>query len=123
MIEVEKIGSFNPFNHKAFFCPVCGSNEFYDLYPYGGVWCARCNAEFRCSSTCDGPRKLAIHVNVKNVWWDGVPEESKIFRSAIHFWTVMWESDDKVSWMMRYADNQLATITKEEDGSLRAIKF
>lgn len=122
MITVHKIGSFIPFNHKAFFCPICGSNEFYELYPYGGVWCGRCNAEFHVSSTCDGISKVAIHVNSKNVWWQNVPEDLYSLKMATHFWAVMWETDDVCSWMARLQSGKLATIEKTSEGKLRVFK-
>ena len=58
LITTETIGSFNPFEMKAFRCPVCQSEKFVEVKPYGGVWCAECNAAFSVKGTCDGQENL-----------------------------------------------------------------
>lgn len=92
MINTEKIGSFNPFEMDGFSCPVCESNEFVELWPYGGVWCARCNASFEVGGTCDGPRKLAVHCVTKHC-------HSREHREkADRYFTVIWDEDNEIGW-------------------------
>jgi len=78
MLRREVIASFNPFNMSAFRCPVCGSNDFVELYPYGGVWCAECNAEFSVRATDDGVNKIVVDCFTK---WFGSTREEKICQS------------------------------------------
>lgn len=122
VLSTERIGSFNPFEMSAFFCPVCGDKEFIELLPYGGVWCRRCNAAFQVNGTCDGLRKICVVCSINHVWWGNLSNESRVFRSARHFWTVIWEGDDKVTWMMRFDDGQLYDVASKE-GEIVVTKY
>ncbi len=93
MITTEKIGGFNPFEMKAFRCPVCQSKKFMELQPYGGVWCAECNASFSVKGTCDGPRKLAVSCRTKYCWREEHRKKADVYA------TVIWEDDYEVSWL------------------------
>ncbi len=94
MIETEKIGSFNPFNNKWFKCPVCGSNSFVELQPYGGVWCKQCNAMFTVQSTCDGVNKLAVRCETTHVWNpNNYPDMAEVYGA------IVWSDDQEVSWL------------------------
>lgn len=92
MITKEAISSFDPFKQEFFSCPVCGSKEFVELYPYGGVWCAKCNAGFGVTSTCDGKRKIGVHCTTKHCWSKEQREE------ADRYFTTIWEDDKTIGW-------------------------
>ena len=94
MLRREVIASFNPFNMSAFRCPVCGSNDFVELYPYGGVWCAECNAEFSVRGTDDGVNKIVVDCFTKWVW-----KHKRRKDLPEYFWTVIWRGDDRISWL------------------------
>jgi hypothetical protein len=47
------LSSIEPF--RLIDCPACGGREFVELVPNGGVWCERCNAEFRVRATSGDP--------------------------------------------------------------------
>ena len=93
LITTETIGSFNPFEMKAFRCPVCQSEKFVEVKPYGGVWCAECNAAFSVKGTCDGHRKLAVSCRTEHCW----KEE---YRNKADFYgTVIWQGDKEIGWL------------------------
>lgn len=54
-----------PFDH--IICPVCGAEEFVELVPAGGVWCAGCNARFSCRDTAGDPG-LVVDCSITEVW-------------------------------------------------------
>lgn len=104
MIQKEKISSFDPFKMKAFRCPVCASNEFTELYPYGNVWCNECNAMFIVRGTCDGLNKVAVDCCTEHVHSDyqkeGLPSK---------FGTVIWKDDTKIAWIA-IKNNRIITV-------------
>lgn len=105
MLEQQKIGSFNPFKRKYFKCPVCGSDEFVELNPNGGVWCKGCNAAFGVRGTCDGIDKVAVDCFTKDVW-----NKSKFPGISEHYWTVLWADDKKMSWLTVAEENGKRTV-------------
>jgi len=107
------IGNFNPFQMPAFFCPVCGSNKFTDLAPYGGVWCDNCNANFEVAATCDGNRKLSVHCFTKNVWSNKTKPLGMKYEA--HYWTVIWQHDGRVVWLTRTSDKTIRSVSLEND--------
>jgi len=79
---------------KGFRCPVCGSNEFVELHPYGGVWCRECNAEFFVRGTDDGVNKIAVDCITKYVWLH--KRKSDMLE---YYWTVVWCDDERIVWL------------------------
>jgi len=64
-----------------------------ELKPYGGVWYEKCNANFKISFTCDGPRKLSIRCKTEDSW-------KKEHREKADFYgTVIWSDDKETSWI------------------------
>jgi len=100
VITTEKIGCFNPFEMEAFRCPVCQSEKFVELQPYGGVWCKGCNASFSVNGTCDGRRKLAVTCKTKYCWKKEHREKVDIYATTI------WEDDKEISWL-KIKDNKI----------------
>ena len=94
MIRQERIGSFNPFNLKNFRCPVCGSNDFTELVPYGGVWCDECNAQFFVRGTCDGVNKIVVDCFTK---W--VHRHKRTEDMLDYYGAVIWKEDEKITWL------------------------
>jgi len=93
MIQKEKISSFDPFKMKAFRCPVCASNEFTELYPYGNVWCNECNAMFILRGTCDGLNKVAVDCKTEQVHAKYKEDLPPLFGAVI------WKDDTRISWI------------------------
>jgi len=104
LITREKISSFDPFNMKGFKCPVCGSSEFVELHPYGGVWCRECNAEFFVRGTCDGINKIAVDCFTKYVF----PHKRKSDMLE-YYWTVIWRDDEEIVWLGKKGD-EIVTV-------------
>lgn len=105
----ELIAVFNPFLMPSFYCPVCGSKEFVELIPNGGVWCNNCNAEFFCKSTCDGITKIAVSCKTDNIHkdigyyitYDVRHTLEKIGFVSPFYWTVICEGDVEIRWFCK----------------------
>lgn len=87
-----------------FRCPVCGSNEFVELIPDGGVWCDKCNSSFMVRGTCDGLRKVSIHCSTVHVYRNYKNEDL-----PPSYGTVVWESDERVEWLT-HKNGKLVTV-------------
>lgn len=117
VLKVEDIACFNPFGMDAFKCPNCGSDVFYELKPYGGVWCDGCNASFLVEPTCDGKSKVSITVLTDDCWYE------RHRNKADRYGTVIWEGDTSISWMA-FKDGEvldISAVTTDETGVTRTI--
>lgn len=109
MIRKDRIASFDPFSMKAFACPVCGTKEFVELVPAGGVWCVECNARFVCDGTCDGLRKISVRCTTNYIFKEYMDQVSltdldgKVDEAdpdiRVKYGTVIWEDDEIISWL------------------------
>lgn len=110
MIQKEKISSFDPFKKKGFRCPVCASNEFTELYPYGNVWCNECNAMFILRATCDGLNKIAVDCKTEHVYAKHKDEFCVDIQDLPPFFgAVIWKDDTKITWIA-IKNNKVITV-------------
>jgi len=93
-VKTVKIGAFNPLLMRIFKCPACGSAEFAELKPYGGVWCSGCNAHIIVRDTCDGLNKVAVRVETADCWKEEIRKKADVYATSI------WEGDDEISWLV-----------------------
>ena len=104
-VKTEQIASFNPVEMDGFSCPNCGSTEFTELVPYGGIWCSGCNAQYTFRDTCDGVNKVAISISTETCWY------SK-HKQFANYCTNIWFGDrpKDIHWLRFDQENNLSRV-------------